>query len=399
MRAKPGDFATRGRLALDRTARCPKVRPGEKGPGMKVIVVGAGIAGLSTAWALVKRGHHVTLLEQGTIPNPLAASGDHHRIIRRAYGKASGYGRAITEAYDAWNELWEDLGECHNDPRGFLCISREAGDEAEQYRDGLTAGRYPFDLIPAETAVKRWPFLQPGTLRYAFSSPEGGALHCRRIATGMVGWLRDRGAGIREHAKAVAIDVDAGTVGLASGETLSADRIVVTAGAWVLKLFPDLGGELTTYRTAVVYLEPPPDLALAWSEAPVILDVGGRTDGYIIPPSGGAGLKFGSGLHKVKTDDADWNREPVAGEGEALRDLFSPPMARIGEYRVKDVMTCAYTFTADERFAAWERGRVLIVSACSGHGYKFGAAAGRRVATAVEDGKVDALLSWLRAEG
>ena len=55
---------------------------------MRVIVVGAGIAGLSTAWSLVKRGHQVTLLEQGEIPNPLAASGDHHRIIRRAYGKA-----------------------------------------------------------------------------------------------------------------------------------------------------------------------------------------------------------------------------------------------------------------------------------------------------------------------
>ena len=114
---------------------------------MQVIVVGAGIAGLSTAWSLTRRGHQVTLLEQGCIPNPLAASGDHHRIIRRAYGKASGYGRAITEAYRAWDELWSDLGESHHDPRGFLCMSREAGDEAEQYREGLEEGGYPFELL------------------------------------------------------------------------------------------------------------------------------------------------------------------------------------------------------------------------------------------------------------
>ena len=47
-------------------------------------------------------------------------------------------------------------------------------------------------------------------------------------------------------------------------------------------------------------------------------------------------------------------------------------------------MTCAYTFTPTSASAAWERGRCLIVSACSGHGYKFGAAVGRRVADAVE---------------
>jgi sarcosine oxidase len=365
---------------------------------MHVIIVGAGIAGLSTAWSLVKRGHRVTLLEQGPIPNPLAASGDHHRIIRRAYGKASGYGQAITEAYQVWNELWEDLGESHHDPRGFLCVSREKGDEAEQYRDGLAEGGYPFELITAERAVKLWPFLDAGTFRYAFLSPEGGALHCRRIAAGIAGWLKRNGAAVHENSRVKSVDPDRGEVALVTGQALRADAIVVTAGAWVLKLFPDLEGELKTYRTAVVYLEPPADLARAWSTAPVVLDVGGKTDGYIIPPSGGAGLKFGSGLHKVPSADADRNRTPVAGEGEAIRDLFAPPIAKVSEYRVKEVVTCAYAFTPDERFAAWRRGKCLIVSACSGHGYKFGAAVGRRTATAVEDGDVDGFRRWLRAE-
>jgi sarcosine oxidase len=365
---------------------------------MNVIVVGAGIAGLSTAWSLTKRGHRVTILEQGPIPNPLAASGDHHRIIRRAYGKASGYGRAITEAYEAWNELWSDLGESHHDPRGFLCVSREQGDETEQYRDGLAEGGYPFELMTEEGAARRWPFLEPGTFNYAFVSPEGGALHCRRIAAGMADWLRRNGAVVYENSKVAAVDPDKGEVTLAGGELLRADQIVVSAGAWVLKLFPDLEGELTTYRTAVVYLDPPDDLMRVWADAPVILDVGGKTGGYIIPPSGGAGLKFGSDLHKVPTSDADWNRAPVEGEGEAIRDLFSPPLARIAEYRVREAVTCAYTFTPDERFFASQRGRASIVSACSGHGYKFGAAVGRRVAAAVEGGNFAALKSWLRAE-
>ena len=71
----------------------------------------------------------------------------------------------------------------------------------------------------------------------------------------------------------MAVDADHGKVELADGSTMQADRVVVTAGAWVLKLFPDLDGELKTYRTAVVYLDPPADLARAWQAAPVIIDV------------------------------------------------------------------------------------------------------------------------------
>lgn len=365
---------------------------------MNVIVVGAGIAGLSTAWALVKSGHNVSIVEQGPIPNPLAASGDHHRVIRRAYRAGTGYGRLITEAYEAWDELWADLGENHLDARGFLCISREPGDEAEEYREGLEDGNFPFELFEPDAAVKRWPFLEPGSFRYAYFSPEGGALHCRKIAAGLAKWLRANGANVYEHSKVTEIDAEAGHIVLENGETMQADRIVVTAGAWVLKLFPELDGELKTYRTALAYVEPPADLKGAWEVAPVILDVGGKTDGYVIPPTGGTGMKFGSGLHKVPTSDADWNREPVAGEGEAIRNLFSPPIARIETYRITEVVTCAYTFTADEKFLAHETGKCLIVSACSGHGYKFGAAVGRRVAAAVGNGDIAGLKTWLRAE-
>ncbi len=365
---------------------------------MNIIVVGAGISGLSTAWSLVKAGHQVSIVEQGKIPNPLAASGDHHRIIRRAYGKASGYGRLITEAYEAWDEMWADLGENHLDPRGFICVSRQDGDEAEQFREGLIAGDFPFEMVEPEAAVERWPFLEAGTFRYAFFSPEGGALQCRKIAAGLTKWLRENGANVYEDSKVTGVDAETGQVSLDGGGTMQADRVVVTAGAWVLKLFPELGGELTTYRTALAYVEPPADLKAAWVAAPVILDVGGKTDGYMIPPSGGAGMKFGSGLHKVKTSDADWNRQPVEGEGEAIRNLFSPPIARIEEYKVTEVVTCAYTFTADEKFLAHEKGKCLIVSACSGHGYKFGAAVGRQVAIAVQSGDADGLKRWLRAE-
>ena len=365
---------------------------------MNIIVVGAGIAGLSTAWSLVKAGHSVTLLEQGaSIPNPLAASGDHHRIIRRAYRASTGYGALITEAYDAWSEMWGDLGQNHLDPTGFLCVSLDHGDKVDEYRDGMEEGGWPFEMLEPQAAAKRWPFLDSAGFRYAYFSTDGGALHCRKIAAGLADWLRSRGANVYTGSKVVDIAADAGRVELETGETLEADRIVVAAGAWVLKLFPELGDALKTYRTAVAYVEPPADLRAAWETAPVMM-IGGKADSYLIPFTGGAGMKFGANIHKVPTSDADWNRDPVEGEGEAIRNLFSTPLARIAEYRVNEVVTCAYTFTDDERFFAHEKGKVLVVSACSGHGYKFGASVGRRVASAIGDGDIGGLKRWLRAE-
>jgi sarcosine oxidase len=128
-----------------------------------------------------------------------------------------------------------------------------------------------------------------------------------------------------------------------------------------------------------------------WDAAPAIVSVGGWCAGYVLPPVAGTGLKFGAGFMRRAASDPDADRTPEPGEGERLRDAFSPPFARISEYRVRDVVTCAYTFTQDNSFFGQRIGKVLAVSACSGHGYKFGASVGRRVAEAVETGRTDRL--------
>jgi sarcosine oxidase len=155
---------------------------------------------------------------------------------------------------------------------------------------------------------------------------------------------------------------------------------------------------LTICRTSVVYLEPPVELAAAWAASPAVQNVGGTISGYVLPPIEGTGLKFAAGTNKRLAHDPDANRTPFPGEGERLRDQFSAPFRDVGAYAVTSVATCAYTFTEDHTFFSEARGRAVIVSACSGHGYKFGAAVGRRVASAVIDGDYAGLRRWLRAE-
>ncbi|WP_119392663.1 NAD(P)/FAD-dependent oxidoreductase [Taklimakanibacter lacteus] len=365
---------------------------------MKVAIVGGGIAGLSSAWALTKRGHDVTLIEQGELPNLLSASGDEHRMIRRGYGSADGYARTISEAFEAWEEMWGDLGRSHLAARGVLAMSQIAGDDGEKFREGYDRMGEAYELYEPKDAARRYPFIDPGTIRYAYHTKAGGALLCQRIARDLARWLQEKGAVLRLNSGVTAIDEQAGGVTLADGARITADQIIIAAGAWVLRLVPELAESLRLYRTAVAYLAPPADLAAAWAEAPAILDIGGKAEAYMLPPVDGTGLKVGAGVHKRPASAPDANRSPIPGEGESLRKLLSPPLARIDDYRVSRVVTCAYTFTADEKFLSYRKGKALVVSACSGHGYKFGAAIGRRVATALETGNDPALLAWLRAE-
>lgn len=364
---------------------------------MHIIVIGAGIDGLSTAWSLAKRGVRVTLIEQAdTIPNPLSASGDQHRIIRRAYGGLGGYQRRIDEAYAAWNEMWDDLGASHLVDTGFLLVSQVPGDEADIYHQGLEAAGYPVDDLTPVEAAERYPFLQADTIRRVGFSPEGGVLLCQEIAAGLHSWLAHRDVEILTGRRAISVDAQTATVRLANGGELKGDHLVVTTGAWVLGLVPDLAHALTTYRTAVAYLDPPADLKAVWEAAPAILDVGGSVDGYLLPPVAGTGLKVGAGVHKRKSDP-DRDRTPTPDEGVTIRNYFAPPLARIEEYGVTDVVTCAYTFTADEHFFMRSSNRMTVVSACSGHGYKFGAAVGRRIADGIVNDRFEDTRLWIEA--
>lgn len=350
---------------------------------LKTVIMGGGIAGLCTAWALAEQGQAVTLVEQGELPNGLAASMDQHRLIRYPYAEAVGYCRMVEAAYQAWEKLWMALGETHYVETGTLALSCYPGDWSDASRYSLEQTGVPYQLISPQELTQRYPFLRMDGVRWGLYVKRGGALLAERIVASLVRYLSQQGVEFRSRSPVQQVDVKMRQVRLQSGECLSADRLVIAAGAWVGKLLPQYATQVIPFRQVVAYCEPPAQFTPAWAEAPAILDTGGEKEGYITPPVAGTQLKFGAGVY-TRSGDPDQKRQTDMVEGQQVLALFQSRLVDFAHYRCVGAKTCYYGKTGDSRFIVEEiADRVWLVSGCSGHGFKFGAVLGRRLAETI----------------
>jgi glycine/D-amino acid oxidase-like deaminating enzyme len=350
---------------------------------MRIAVVGGGLMGLSVAWAAIKAGHKVVLVEQGKLPNPLGTSVDQHRLIRHPYGASLAYCRLIDPAFAAWEALWSDLGERLYHQTGTLALIYDDSDWGAQSRRNLALAGVPFHDIDVAEVPRRWPQILPGRAIGAFFVESGGALLAGRIVERLARWLGAQGAEIRTETAVRAVETDTGALVLADGERIVADRIVVAAGAWLPRLVPRYRGRVVPSRQIVVYVEPPEELRAAWAASPMFLNIDEAHGFYVVPPVPGTGLKIGD--HRFsRVGEPDRDRMASEAEGRAVLAACRGRLAGFERFRMGEIKTCFYTVTEDESFLAETEGRMIVLSACSGHGFKFGAVIGKMTVEALD---------------
>ena len=76
----------------------------------EVAVVGAGIMGSATAYALARQGRDVLLLEQFRIGHEHGSSHGRSRIVRLAYPEVE-FVELAREAFAGWRELEQESGQ------------------------------------------------------------------------------------------------------------------------------------------------------------------------------------------------------------------------------------------------------------------------------------------------
>lgn len=336
-----------------------------------VVVLGLGVHGSAAAAELARRGHSVIALEQFEPAHERGSSHGRTRMIRRAYPNPV-WNDFVDRAYRGWEELERESGRTLVRRAGGLYAHRGQtqlqGPAVEQVEAAGVAAIMPSLRIPDGYGAVYDP--AAGVLEAAdalLALRERAARHGAdlRFGTGVRGW-----------------DVSGSGVVVSTQEAgdIRAQRLVVAAGPWAASLVPVLAPLLEVWRILTLTVAPGQRVAMPPQLGAFSVD---RPEGLLfgIPDAAGNGLKIGVDAGQV------WDpHEPAAAaspaEIEVLRHLIAEHVAGIDTTEF-EAAACLYTMTEDKRFILGplaEAPEVTVVSACSGHGFKFGAAVGEAVA-------------------
>ncbi len=319
--------------------------------------------GAATAWAL---GRRALVLEQFEVGHDRGSSHGAVRIFRLAYAQPE-FVRLGQRALELWRTLERESGTELLRLSGLL----QTGGDLDAHRRALAECGAPFEE-PSAASLGPWRFDPEEDV---LVQPDAGVVYAERA---QAVFLRD--AAVIERARVERIGDD-GRLETSAG-TIAAQAVVVTAGAWARRLLAPLGIELPVKETreTVAYFR------LDEEVVPSVIDWGMGPHQVYALGAGDGELKVG--LH-MAGPLADPDEEGLPDE-ETVRILAEWVERRCPAADPDPIRreTCLYTTTPDERFLLERHGRVVVGSACSGHGFKFAPAIGETLAGLAEEAAV-----------
>jgi sarcosine oxidase len=348
-----------------------------------VIVIGLGAMGAALAWRLARRGVGIIGLDRYRPPHALGSTHGRSRIIREAYFEHPHYVPVVQRAFSLWAELEAESRTRLYQATGGLMIGSAEGPLVSGARTSAARHDVPVQEWSRDDLVRRVPALAPPADAIGLFEPRAGVLDPERSVSALLARAASLGADLRFDTPAAGFEVNNGyaTVHTAEGGSFEAERLVLAAGGWLSTLVPDLGLPLVVERAVQYWFPTTGDARYAPRALPVFLME--APDGRLLYglPDQGHGLKLAE-HHNGERTTADSIRREVAPE-EPARFLEFASAYVPGLPAPSATAVCFYTNTPDEHFILDRHPRheqVYLLSACSGHGFKFAPAIGELVA-------------------
>ncbi|WP_457101250.1 N-methyl-L-tryptophan oxidase [Microbacterium sp. P5_E9] len=360
--------------------------------GYSHIVIGAGAIGSAAAYWLSEAGaERVLVLEQFDLGHSLGSSGDHSRIIRRAYHRDD-YTKLTDAMFDAWAHVEERSGLKLYTKTGGIDLSAAVGSgaaEIDDYRRAMDAAAIAYEELTVDDIRERYPQWRVPDDTIGLYQADGGILDIRKSVSAHMSLALAGGVEFRPRTTVTGVQLRPRGVTVTTAEgTFDADHLVVAAASWLGDLMPDLGLSfpLTLSQEQVGYFTGPKLSDFTPDRFPIWIHHAEEVH-YGFPVYGEAAVKiardmrghFISSADRVFEGDAEEARVLHAFLAEYLPGAAGPLLAS---------RTCVYDMPADRDFVLDTvpgHPHVAVFNG-AGHAGKFASLVGRILADLLTTG-------------
>jgi sarcosine oxidase / L-pipecolate oxidase len=360
----------------------------------RIIVVGAGISGVTAAIELKKRGHDVVLVDPGPLPHSLAASTDISKAVRAAYGADDEYTELAERSIKIWRDWNQEFNTQLYHEVGVMFVRQrelKPGDfEYESFKTLQHRG-HKIERINSARSWKRFPAWNPELYLDGVLELEAGYAESGRVVATLVRRAKSLGIELLEGASFSKLDEsDDGVSGilLGTGERIASDFVVMTVGAWTPYLLPFTRKFFRASGQPVFHLQPRQPELFAPERFPVFgADI--TTTGYYGFPINRDGVMKIANHGPGREMSPESSKRAVTPEDEKnLREFLSSTFPALADAPIVYSRVCMYCDTHDGHF--WiardpDRLGLVIAAGDCGHGFKFAPVLGEIIADAVEE--------------
>lgn len=351
--------------------------------GYDVVVIGAGVFGVWTAYQLKRNGQSVLLLDAYGPGNSRASSGGESRIMRLGYGPDEIYTRSAQRSFQLWQEFFRENGR-NSSPlfyqSGMLWLAREHDDYCEATLKTLRAAGARAERLDDAELSHRFPQLNFAGLAWGILEPDAGVLMARRAVQAVA--TKARAIGVDYLQEAIAAPVVGRNLHTISGKEIAAEHLVFACGPWLPKIFPELLGDLIhVTRQEVFFLGVPPGNELFNPQRlPTWIDFNDLV--YGLPNVEARGFKIAIDAHGPQFDPDHGERIVSTEMTQAVREYVARRVPMLANAPVTESRVCQYENTSNGDFLIDRHPdlqNVWLAGGGSGHGFKHGPAVGEYV--------------------
>ncbi|MGZ0186507.1 MAG: NAD(P)/FAD-dependent oxidoreductase [Alphaproteobacteria bacterium] len=250
------------------TSMITEARPiqfsGDLPDGVDVVIIGGGVAGVSTAYFLAKRGQSVLLCEKGRIA---AEQSSRNWGWVRQQGRDPAELPIMMEANRIWQGLAAETGESDLSLTQTGCLYL-AGDQAaltkyEGWKDVAKEHQLDTHMLTAAEVKAQYPYIA-GEWAGGMVTPSDGRAEPFVAVPALARAAERAGAIIREACAVRTLDITAGAISgvVTEAGLVRTKRVVLAGGAWSTHFAGNAGLNLPqlAVRSTVMRTEAAPDI-------------------------------------------------------------------------------------------------------------------------------------------